>query len=102
MKSLISIFFFNDIFLYLAPDDASLTDSESSFDPEGTPLLQQQLLQDEKLNSNGLNLLDDDLMNRNELKRISGKVSLDATKKQKEESRSKKLAERLVIFFYCL
>lgn len=37
-------------------------------------------------------------MNRNELKRISVKLSVDATKKQKEESRSKKLAERLVNF----
>mmetsp|Transcript_13135 Transcript_13135/g.13597 ORF Transcript_13135/g.13597 Transcript_13135/m.13597 type:complete len:695 (+) Transcript_13135:27-2111(+) len=82
-----------------APDDASLTDSESSFDAEGTsPLLQQQLLQDEKSSPNGLNIhsLDEELMNRNELKRISVKLSVDATKKQKEESRSKKLAERLV------
>lgn len=90
------------LFIYLVPDDTSLTDSESSFDPEGTsPLLQQQILQDEKLSPNGLNLhsLDEELMNRNELKRNSTKVTLDASRKQKEESRSKKLAERLVIYF---
>lgn len=80
----------------VAPDDISLTESDASFDPD----LPQQLLKEEKSLVGHTahlphNTHDEDLMNRYDLKRMSVKVSLDATRKEKEETRSKKLAERL-------
>lgn len=91
---------------FVVGDDASLTDSESSYDQEiASPRPSQPHLKEDKsllLHGHHGNPLatpghhDDDLMNRSDLKRVSAKVSLDATRREKEESRSKKLAERLV------
>jgi hypothetical protein len=92
------------ILSFEATDDASLTDSEASYDPElSSP--QPHTKEDKSLLLHGhhgnhplaaSHHHDDDLMNRSDLKRVSAKVSLDATRREKEESRSKKLAERLV------
>jgi hypothetical protein len=92
---------------FAVPDDVSLTDSENSFDLDDSPHAPQPHSKDDKSlthhallhltgnNSSGAEH-EHELMNRHELKRNSTKVSADAARRQKDESRSKKLAERLV------
>lgn len=43
-------------------------------------------------------LTEDDILNRNSVKRLSSRLAAEAARKGKEEARSKKLAERMVCF----